>query len=231
MCISAILGVGGAIASLAGGAMQANAARRAASAQERAAGEALDLQREQLDQARADSLPWMEAGQTALNQLMGELGISDAAQNGTFESQFTETPGYQFALQQGEAGVMNNLAALGQRGSGSALRALTEFRTGLANQEYNNYLNRLSGVSTGGQTQVNSTNALTGNLTGLMSNTILNRGAAQGSGYMGAANAIGNALSGMTNNLGAGLGASGWGQTGWGGNPNALAGAGWGIPI
>lgn len=245
---AALLGAAaiGTVGSLAAGGIQANAANQAAQTQEKASkkalklqSEALDLQQQQAEQARTDALPWMDAGRTALNQYMGELGLSEEARNGTFQSQFTETPGYEFAVQQGEEGVLNNLAALGQRGSGSALKALTEFRTGLANQTYDNYLNRLSGISTGGQTQVNTTNALgaqnagmTGNILANMGNTIQNAGAARASGYVGGANAWGNALSGASNNISGALGMYSGLQNP--ANQNSLYGygrTGWGLPV
>lgn len=120
---------------------------------------------------------------------------------------FQETPGYQFQIQQGEQGVRNNLAALGMKNSGSALKALTRFRSGLADQEYGNYLNRLAGVAGMGQSQVNSTNALTTNAANNIGQNYQNAGEARASGYVGAANSWNNALSSISNNVGGALGA------------------------
>ncbi len=205
---AAILGAAalGAAGSIAGGVMQSNAATQAANTQAAAADKALALQERQYKQSRADSMPWMNAGKTALNAYMGELGLSDEAKAGTFQSGFKETPGYQFAVQEGEKGAINNLAALGMKNSGAALKALTRFRTGLADQTYNNYLDRLSGVSTGGQTQVGQNNALGANFANTASQTLQDKGAATASGYVGGANAWSNALSNLSNNAGWALG-------------------------
>ena len=205
---AAILGAAalGAAGSIAGGVMQSNAATQAASTQAAAADKALALQERQYQQTRADSMPWMNAGKTALNAYMGELGLSNEAKAGTFQSGFKETPGYQFAVEEGEKGVINNLAALGMRGSGAGLKALTRFREGLADQTYNNYLDRLSGVSTGGQTQVGQTNALGANFANTAGQTIQDKGAATASGYVGGANAWSNALSNLSNYAGWALG-------------------------
>lgn len=120
---------------------------------------------------------------------------------------FQETPGYQFMVEEGERGVMNNLAAMGMKNSGSALKALTRFRTGLANQEYGTYLNRLASVAGMGQTQTNTTNALTQNAAGNIGRAYQDAGAARASGYVGAANSWQNAIGGVVNNISGGLGA------------------------
>lgn len=226
----AILGAAaiGGVASLAGGAMQANAANQAAQVQSQAADKSLAVQQQQFDQSmgfqqkqadqsRADALPWMEAGKKALVAYQGELGLSDEAKNGTFQSGFKETPGYQFAVNEGEKGAVNNLAALGMKNSGAALKALTRFRTGLADQTYNNYLDRLSAASQGGQATVANQNALGQNAANSMSSlgqnfansagqTLQDKGAATASGYVGGANAWSNALSNISNQAGWALG-------------------------
>lgn len=228
---AAALGTAGSVAS---GAMQAGAAKKAASAQERAAQEAAQVQRDSITQGRIDAYPWAFAGASALYQLMDEMGIArpetpmfpdlnsgpfapkGADGNALYPSPgkmpmtkslgFQETPGYRFAVEQGERGVTNNLAALGMKNSGAALKKLTEFRTGLANQEYGNYLNRLAAMAGMGQTQTNTTNSLTQTAAGNIGNTLQDAGAARASGYIGSANAWGNALASGTNQIGNALG-------------------------
>eukprot|EP00873_Tetraselmis_striata_P032026 jgi/Tetstr1/452290/TSEL_039326.t1 len=186
--------------------MQASAAGKAARAQEQSADKALALQEKQFNQQREDAMPWLDAGRTALDAYMGELGLSDAAKAGTFESGFKETPGYNFAVEEGEKGVLNNLAALGMKNSGAALKSLGRFRQGLADQTYQTYVDRLSGVSTGGQTQAAQNSAASQNYANTASQTLQDKGAARASGYIGAANAWGNAAKNISNNLWSGLG-------------------------
>lgn len=119
---------------------------------------------------------------------------------------FQETPGYQFQVEQGEQGVLNNLSALGMRDSGAALKALTKYRSGVANQEYNNYLNRLAGVAGMGQSQVQSNNSITMAGASNIGNALQNAGAARASGYVGAGNAWGNAIGNISNTWGNALG-------------------------
>lgn len=49
---------------------------------------------------------------------------------------FEEDPGYQFRRQQGMEGIQNSAASRGNLGSGATLKALAQFNSGLASQEY-----------------------------------------------------------------------------------------------
>lgn len=235
---AAIIGAAaiGAAGSVASGVMGANAAKKAGDAQARAADsaamaqveaaqisagvqrEGLQFQKDTYAMARDDAAPWMAAGREALDKYRTELGLQGG------NSAFKETPGYRFMVGEGEKGVINNLAALGMKNSGAALKALTRFRTGLANQTYDNYLNRLQGAAGMGQAQVNSLNSLGNNVAGSVQaglqgigNTYqdagqarasgyLNAGQAKASGIMGAANAWQNALSSGVGNVSNALG-------------------------
>lgn len=214
---AAILGAAaiGGVASVASGLIGADAANKAAQDQAAASGNALALQNAQYQQNRQDTMPWLAAGKAALQQYSGELGLTKTNADGTpFKSQFQTTPGYDFQVQQGEKGVVNNLAALGMKGSGAALKALTRFRQGLADQSYNNYLDRLSGQSVGGQTQVNTNNAAgTANAINV-GGLGIDAANARASGYINSANATTNALGNVAN---IGSNALGWlsGNKGW----------------
>lgn len=214
---AAILGAAavGAVGSLAAGALGASAADKAATTQAGADVYSADLQNKQFEQNRTDTLPWLEAGKKALVQYQGELGLNKTNADGTpFTSQFKETPSYQFDVQQGEKGVTNNLAALGLKGSGAALKALTTFRQGLADRTYQTYLDRLSGASVGGQTQANTT-AAAGTANAInVGNAATDAAAQRGSGYIAGTNAITNAIGNVSN---IGSNALGWmsGNRGW----------------
>jgi len=193
--LAALIAAGG---SIIGGLFGSNAADKAAKAQGDAANRAIDLQKATIAQARLDAAPWLDAGKKALSQYMGELGMGGAG----FQSQFQETPGYQYQVDQAEKGAINHLGALGMKNSGAALQALTKLRSGLANQEYGNYLGRISGVAGVGQNQVNQTNSLAQNSALNTGQLMQDAGAARASGYVGAANAWTGALNNMGNTLG-----------------------------
>jgi hypothetical protein len=180
----------------------------------------------------AELSPWLTAGKlgdlkkTVKKSTEGQafkdahgvpLGpYQDPSAPGTFQSPaqmpmtpklgFRETPGYQFAVSEGEKGVVNNLGALGMRNSGAALKALTRFRQGIADQEYGTYMNRLSGAAGMGQTQTTNTNAMMGQAAQGISQGYGDAGAARGSGYVGSANAWGGALGNVANTAGNALG-------------------------
>jgi hypothetical protein len=147
--IAALIGAG---ANLLGGWLGSNAATQASNTEAQAADKSIALQSATIAQARADAAPWLDAGKKGLDALMGELGLQTKNSDGTqFTSKFTAQPGYDFMQKEGEKGVVRNLKALGMSNSGAALKALTKFNSGLANSTYQQYLDRLSGVSTGGQ--------------------------------------------------------------------------------
>lgn len=163
-----------------------NATTGAVGQQNAATNRALTAQQNSLRAAGSDLAPWITAGRQALTQYQGELGMGGAG----FKSKFQTTPGYQFAVDQGEKGVVNNMRALGMGASGEALKALTKFRTGLADQTYQQYLDRLNGVNTQGQ------NSAT-NLAQLRTQT----GANEASTIMGGAQSNSNTLTGGAGNL------------------------------
>lgn len=193
--LAALISAGG---SILGGLFGSSAADKAAKTQASAADKALELQKATIAQARLDAAPWMEAGKTALTQYMGELGLGGPG----FQSKFEATPGYQFQVDEAEKGAINHLGALGMKNSGSALKALTKLRSGLASQEHGNYLARLSGTAGVGQNQVNTTNAMAGQSALTQGQFMQDAGAARASGYVGGANSWIGALNGIGDTLG-----------------------------
>lgn len=101
--------------------------------------------------------PFVQTGTTAnttLANLLGENG-TDAGAQAAAQANFANTPGYQFAEQQGENAINANAAATGQTLSGNNQQAIQNYGTGLANQTYNQYVNNLqnqvgTGVSAAG---------------------------------------------------------------------------------
>lgn len=197
---AALIGGGAALIS---GAMGANAAEKAAKAQTDSANNSLALQERIYEENKAASAPWLDAGKKALAQYQGELGLSTTGADGQpFESQYTSTPGYEFRVAEGEKGIVNNLAALGMKNSGAALKAVERFRQDYATQDYGNYMTRLGNLATGGQQQAAADSAMGQQHAQSAGNTMQQAGAARASGYVGAANSWSNALSNMSNMAG-----------------------------
>ena len=147
--------------------------------QSRSANDALKEQRRQFDLTRQDQMPWLQAGQNALGRLQ------DPA------ASFQQSPAYGFVRQEGLRGIERSAAARGGAASGNALKALAQFSSGLASQEYGNWWNQQAGLAGAGQS---SANAL-GNFGQSSANAIgqigMAGGDARASGVAGVANALG----------------------------------------
>lgn len=103
---------------------------------------------------------------------------------------FQASPGYRFAFDQGTAAVNALAGAKGGLNSGRTMQDLNTFGQGIANQEYGNYLNRLTGLAGSGQNAAGmQANAATNAASGV-SNALSGIGNAQSAGTIGAANGI-----------------------------------------
>jgi hypothetical protein len=99
---------------------------------------AADLANQQYQQTRADQMPFMEAGKTALNKL-----IPLATNYTPFDyNAMTADPGYGFRLSEGQKALDRQAAARGGLISGSALKAATRYGQDMGSQEYNSSFNR-----------------------------------------------------------------------------------------
>jgi hypothetical protein len=105
-------------------------------------------------------------------------------------SGFFAAPDYEFRRTEGERGIGNSFAARGGAASGNALRALTEFNSGLASGEYGNYVNRLMSMAGMGQTATGSAISAGQNNANAQSVLQQNIGDARASGVMGTANTL-----------------------------------------
>jgi len=180
------------------------ASNMAAGKQADAANNAAEMSSDASAQMRQDLSPYAQLGQNAINPLWEALGYTvdangktDRDPNAILQKQFSfdpskldQTPGYQFALQQGLRGTNNALAAQGLGLSGAQAKGLSTFATGLADQTYGNQYNRaLSTFNTNYQVAANTAN----NLQGLV-NTGQNSAAQTGQAGLAGANSAGNYL-------------------------------------
>jgi hypothetical protein len=190
----AAIGAGVSAAGAVGGSLiQANAAKSAAS-------KANATQQAGLEQARADIGPWSATGGQANTASADLLGLNGPDAATAAMGNFQTSPGYQFSLDQGLRAVDAGAAAKGMLRSGAALKAEQTFGSGLADQDFTNYYNRLFdlsklGENAAGGTAQASTNAATG-----QAQTDLSLGSAQTSIYGNVAQGIGNAANSYANN-------------------------------
>lgn len=189
----------GAVATVAGAAIGFAGSQSASRAQQRSANEANRIQWEMYQQQRADQAPWREAGQRALGGL--ERFMQGEGSRRFQMSDYEADPGYQFRLQQGEDAINRNALARGRFNSGSVLKELQGFNSGLASQEFGNafnrwmagndaIFNRYAGLAGVGQTATNQTQAAGMNAGNAMAGNALGAGNAAAAGRIGGANAI-----------------------------------------
>lgn len=217
MCVAAAIG-GAAVAGVAGSAISAGAAKDAAGKQADAANNASQMQWDQFQQLQKNLQPYMDLGQTGINGLQGYLNDPRLNQSFSFNANdLQNTPGYQFALQQGLKSSQNQMAARGLGYSGAQIKGAQGYATGLADQTYNQqYQNALQSYMTNQNTAGQQYNRYAG-LAGLgqnaaagvgnaglqtatnSGNALMGGAAAGAAGQLGAANAISNGIGGLGN--------------------------------
>lgn len=174
----------------------ASAAKGAAKTQSAAADRAAELQNEQFQQTRQDQMPWLRAGEQALNKL---IPMTDYTKFGM--AQFQQDPGYAFRLSEGQKALDRSAAARGGLISGGALKAAQRYGQDMGSQEYQNAFNRyqiernaqlapLQSLAGVGQTTAQQLGQAGQNYATNAGNMITGGAAASAAGQVGAANAL-----------------------------------------
>ena len=166
-------------------------------------------------QQPARAAPQMSTSYRVGGQTFGSRGEAEAyaAANGTqgtaYEKYaapaFQESPGYQFAFNQGTDAVNALAGAKGGLNSGRTLQDLNTFGQGIANQEYGNwwnradkektdYFNRLAGLSGSGQNAAAQQGTAMTNAAAGVSQAYGNIGNAQSAGAIGVSNALNSGI-------------------------------------
>lgn len=115
---------------------------------------------------------------------------------------FQKTPGYDFQMSQGMDAIQSTAAARGNLLSGSTIQGAQTFGQGLANQEYGNFLNRLTGVSASGQAAAGNQASAGANFAANAGNAMAGIGNAQAAGAIGSANAFSSGLNNVLGSVG-----------------------------
>ena len=168
--------IGGAV--IAGGATL-EASSEAASATQDATNASIAEQNQALAQQAQLSAPYRALGQSAIPQLQSLLGLTPSgapAAPGAQQAALAQTPGYQFALQQGLQSTQASANAMGLGLSGNTLTALDEYSTGLANQTYQQTVGNIENVVGLGQAAAAGQAANIGNAAANISGSLINQG-------------------------------------------------------
>jgi hypothetical protein len=151
---------------------------------------AINAETNMFNTAASYAAPFISAGKNALSPLM-KLITPGADQSATL----AQTPGYQFALSQGEKGVTNQATMEGL--GGNVLRAGAGFATGLAQNTWQSVVQALQSAASMGSSAASS---LAGNATsmgGTIGNTSMAGTNLGVGGLLGAASSVGGSLSNL----------------------------------
>lgn len=218
-------------ASLVGSSEVASASQQAAAEQVAAEQQAEATQVQEGNEASAALAPYNQVGTGAVNSLADLYGIpyaatgtglSSTSANGVITpanvnaaksspggsavenaalANFTNTPDYQFAFQQGLQALQRSAAAGGTLISGGQEKAGEEFGQGLASQQYGNYFNRLLSLSQLGSGAATSTASNAINSGNAIAGTQSAIGQSQAAGTVGSATANAAGLSGVSSSV------------------------------
>lgn len=159
-------------------------------------------QPQQRTQRAAPTVTQYKVGGQTFGSMADAQAWVDANSGGSEYQGFQATPGYQFALDQGQAAIDNSAASRGNLFSGATLKAQQEYGTGMANQEYGNYLNRLMGQASQGQAAAGNIANAGVNYSSGASTAYGNMGNAQAAGAIGQGNAISGAFDNIAGSFG-----------------------------
>lgn len=182
----------------------------AAAQQADAVKQAMAQQQSIYNQQRTDQAPWLAAGQNALGGIQSLM--SDP-------SSISQSPAYQFRMQQGQQALERSAAARGGLAGGGFMKGLDRYSQGLASDEYGNQFGRLAQLAGMGQSSAQNLGGIGSNFANSMSSLYGAQGNAQAAGTMAVGNGIAGAVRSVGNlaTLGMGGGFSALGIPGMGG--------------
>jgi hypothetical protein len=196
---SAVLGTG---AKALGASAAGRAAGRAADAQTQQAQLAMEEQRRQFDAMQQLLKPYVDAGNPALQSIMGAAGLLGPGSQQAFADQQANSPMFQALARQGEDAILQNASATGGLRGGNVQGALGQFRPALLNQFIEQQYGRLAGIAGNGQNAAANLGAAGMRNASAIGEQYGNIGAAQAGGILGK----GQAQAGIFGAIGNGLG-------------------------
>lgn len=220
------------IASLLGGVIGQQGALQAGAASGAAGDKAYQNATDWAKQLRAFASPWIGSGMGANDEIAQLLSLGHLTQTGdTYHdwqldqgnragdqanafSRFKVSPDYNFRLSEGLKALDRSAASKGGLFSGAQIKGAQQYGGDLASGEFNNYFNKLAGVSGQG---LNATNASSGAGAGIVGGGINNQfagGMGQASAYSNAANALASGIGKGAQNLASIVGYNPWGMFG-----------------
>jgi hypothetical protein len=141
-----------------GGVIGAVGSGAAASTEAKAANSATANTKAMFNQVQANEQPYINTGTAATYSLAELYGLPTPSNpnggqpfNQASINSFTNSPGYQFTKQQGIDTIDAQAAAQNQLLSGNTLKAIADYSSGLASQNFNSYADRLMALGNQGE--------------------------------------------------------------------------------
>lgn len=193
MCVAAAI-AGAAVVGAAGTAI---AGSESAGAINNATNAGIAEQNQALNQQSQLSAPYRALGQAAIPQLEALLGIGGKGSAG-IQQTLQNLPGYKFQQQQGTQNTVNQASAMGLGLSGNTLQGLSQFNSGLANSNYQQYLGDIQNAVGTGQAAAAGQAANIGNAANNVTTLLSNQGT-------NLAGIDANTIAGLTKSIGGGI--------------------------
>jgi len=162
-----------------------DAADDAADAQAKSSEAAVAEQRRQFDITQQNLSPYIKAGQGALHEQQAALGLLGPTKQKVVFDRFTESPGQQFLRERGEQALLRNASAIGGLGGGNVRSALQQQGIGFAQQQFDQQMAQIAGISGTGVNTANSLGGIGANTANAIGQNLQASGAARASGILG----------------------------------------------
>lgn len=200
----------GAGTSLLSGILGSKGAKSAAKAQAQAINRGIDVQNQQFQQERADSLPFLQAGQGALGQTQGLLGLQGNDIQSQLIAALKGSPAFTSLYDTGADTILQNAAATGGLRGGNTQNSLAQFGSGLLATVIQNQLQNLGGLVNIGSGTAGQLGAMGQNSANAISDLLVQGGNAKATGIAGQTAAWQGVLNGVGNAAGNFASSRGW---------------------
>jgi hypothetical protein len=185
----------GAVGSLAGGALGKSGAQKAGDQQAAAQKQALAYQQNVHQDAATQFAPYIAGGTNALGALGQLFGINVPGTGYTGNAldafkAYTQTPYYQFPLQQGIEAQNRSAAARGLTLTPGQEAAVNQYGQGVASSNFGNYISTLANLAGMGQSTIGTLSGQGNQASGNVLSAQSGIGTAQASGTAGGTNAL-----------------------------------------
>lgn len=188
--------------SLVSGIMGSNDAKNAADAQSQSAQMGVEEQRRQFDLTQKNLQPYIQAGGLGLSNQQNMIGLNGSAAQQQAIDSIRNGGLFNELNRQGQEAILQNAAATGGLRGGNVQGALAQFSPQLLQSLIDQQYSRLGGFSELGQNSAAMQGNIGQNSANSISNLFTQQGAAQASGYLGAASARNQAINQISTNAG-----------------------------